>query len=206
MPSPNVEKTDIDQTYYHVYGRGKSRSNIFQADEDFVFFRQLFERYLSSVKNTDISSRKYPNFSGTVRLGCYCLMSNHFHLFIHQERSGEMARFMKCLLNSYARYFNHKYGLTGKLLESRYKASMIDDESYLIHISRYIHMNPVDWLSYKHSSLPDYIDGVDSDWLEKQIVLRGFSSKNDYLQFLHDYSQEKVSLAIAKSQLVEGSY
>ena len=69
-------------------------------------------------------------------------MPNHIHLLVYQHQPQAMAQFMRSVLTSYSRYFNKRYKRSGSLFESRYKASLISDDAYLEHISRYIHLNP----------------------------------------------------------------
>ena len=201
MPSKNILKIDIPDTYYHVYARGSSRRDIFLDPKDKQVFLNLFKRYLSPKNSLDRLGQPYPNYSKDIELLCYCLMDNHFHLLIYQVDQGFMSMLMRGIMTSYSRYFNKKYNQSGPLFESRYKASMIDADDYLTHITRYIHLNPKDWRKYDFSSLQYYTGKLTSDWLHPQKVLDLFASKTDYLEFVADYEDYKESLDNIKYQL-----
>lgn len=98
------------------------------------------------------------------------------------------------------RYFNEKYKRVGPLFQDRYKASHIFNESYLVHISRYIHLNPPDWRHWSFSSLPYYLGDAYADWVLPQ---RSKELVNNYLEFVQDYEDYKATLDIAKLEMVE---
>ena len=109
-----------------------------------------------------------------------------------------MGDFMKSILSSYTRYFNLKYKKSGKLFESTYKASMIDKQSYLEHITRYIHLNPRRWENYRQSSLSYYRDGNEPEWLKTEKILCQFASRDEYMSFVSDYEEMQDMLAAMK--------
>jgi len=165
MPSRNILKHYAPQSYYHIYARGSSKQKIFLEQADYKYFIKLFERYLSNKEQRSTTSEIYPNFKDRVEVLSYCLMTNHFHILLYQKSTDDMQKFMRSVMTSYSRYFNLKYKRTGALFESRYKASRIDSDSYLQHITRYIHLNPKNWKHYRHSSLKYYKDGKGPNWL-----------------------------------------
>jgi putative transposase len=103
-------------------------------------------------------------------------------------------------MTSYSRYFNKKYELSGALFESRYKASRISSDPYLMHISRYIHLNPTDWMAYPYSSIHAYFIRP-PEWLEPGRIIDLFSSLPAYANFLNDYVDYKKSLDTVKDEL-----
>jgi len=150
--------------------RGNSRQDIFFDDED----REMF---LSALADScDLHG---------VRLIAYVLMPNHFHLIMRTEKPN-LSEFMRQFLVTYTVRINRKWGRTGHVFQGRYKSLVIDEESYLLPLSRYIHLNPIrtedatysdgrtkiQYLkSYRWSSLPGYcfarerIKGADYSWL-----------------------------------------
>jgi len=114
-----------------------------------------------------------------------------------------MTQLMRCIMNSYGRYFNHKYKRSGSLYESRYKASLIDADNYLLHISRYIHLNPRYWLRYKYSSISHYLNNLDDEWLQKRRITELFHDAQDYRTFLEDYEDHKSMLEELKYVLAD---
>jgi len=201
MPSRNVIKIDIPNSYYHVYARGASRKTIFIEDEDFDYFLGLFHRYLSHEEATNSVGLPYEKLYGVVELLAYCLMGNHFHLLIYQKEEGAMPRFMRGVMTSYSRYFNKKYDQSGSLFETRYKASRISSDEYLMHISRYIHLNPDDWKKYPYSSVRSYQDGDGPDWLNDKRMLELFSSRKSYMDFIEDYKNIRDVYETIKHEL-----
>jgi REP element-mobilizing transposase RayT len=201
VPSRNVLKIDVDDCYFHVYARGVNRRTIFEAPEDFGVFLNLLKRYLSAQPARDSSGRLYPHLYGKVELLCYCLMDNHFHMLLYQQKAGAMPQLMRGVMTSYSRYFNATYSRSGPLFESRYKGSMVDNDAYLEHISRYIHLNPGSWRIYPYSSLAYFTGALHADWLRPERVLSMFGSAGDYLNFLRDYEGQKHILEDLKNQL-----
>lgn len=201
MPSRNVLKIDVSDHYYHVYARGSSRQEIFLSSEDYEYFLQLFRRYLSAEKIVDGAGKPYVKLFDDIEMLAYCLMRNHFHLLIYQHKEGSMQRLMRGVMTGYSRYFNHRYQRSGPLFESRYKASIVTSDSYLRHISRYIHLNPKSWQGYSHSSLPYYRDGITSDWLRPHRMLELFPSREAYVEFLADYESRRDILEGVKHEL-----
>ncbi|MBC7746747.1 transposase [Pedobacter sp.] len=201
MPSRNVIKIDVPHSYYHVYARGRGRQAIFRDDEDYRVFLNLFKRHLSIETVTDNYGKPYPHLRGSVELLCYCLMTNHFHLLIYQKDLGAMQRMMRGIMTSYSRYFNAKYDSSGSLFESRYKASRISTDAYLMHISRYIHLNPKDWLAHPYSSVHAYFGIGQPEWLQPERITELFASLPVYADFLYDYEDYKQSLEEIKYEL-----
>ena len=204
MPSKNVLKQDVAESYYHVYFRGGSRTRIFRDAADFEKLLQLFARYLSLAEVKNSAGLSFPNYYNKIELVAFCLMPNHVHLLLYQRQQGVMTEFMRGLLTSYSMYFNKKYKRSGPLFESRYKASLIDDDSYLEHITRYIHLNPRLWRDYEYSSLPYYLHQVTDEWINPSRIIELFSGPQEYLAFMEDYDKNKEMMDILKYQLANG--
>jgi len=112
---------------YHVMARGHERSPIYRDDED----RQRFLGDLARV----VEEMRFV-------VHAYCLMTNHYHMLI-ETPVANLAAGMHRLNARYSQAFNFRHGRTGHLLESRYKALVIEKESYLLELSRYVVLNPV---------------------------------------------------------------
>lgn len=111
-----------------------------------------------------------------------------------------MSRLMRGIMTSYSMYFNKKYVQSGALFESRYKASRISSDPYLLHISRYIHLNPKDWMAYPYSSIHSYFLGP-PEWLQPRRVVELFGSLPKYADFLNDTDDFTESLEIIEDEL-----
>ncbi|MES2970903.1 MAG: transposase [Patescibacteria group bacterium] len=203
MPSRNILRADAAESYYHVYARGASKQPIFLEKIDYRYFENLLTRYLSikPVKSKD--GVEYPHLTGQIELLAYCLMNNHFHILLYQIDTGAMTKLMRSVMTSYSRYFNLKYKRTGSVFESRYKASKIGAQSYLEHISRYIHLNPRYWRNYEYSSLQYYRDSKPPDWLKSEKILGMFASPESYMEFVADYEENKQMLSELKHELAD---
>jgi len=204
MPSRNVVKADIPNTYYHVYARGHGRMAVFRDDEDYRVFLNLIKRYLNIKVECDSYGIPYTNLHGRIELTCYCFMPTHFHLLLYQKNEHAMPRLMRGIMASYSRYFNKKYELSGALFETTYKASMIKADKYLMHISRYIHINPKNWRTYKYSSLPYYMGQRPPEWIKPKRILELFYSPEEYEIFIADYEDYKDMLDEIKHELADG--
>ncbi len=113
--------------FHHVINRGLERRTIFGDDSDYGRFLDLCGRLKERHK---------------VEILAYCLMPNHFHLFV-RNRLANLGRFMKDLNGEYTRGYNKRVRRVGPLFQGRYKAILIQGDAYALEVARYIHMNPV---------------------------------------------------------------
>ena len=197
MPSRNVIKVYVEDSYYHVYNRGVSKQAIFLDDADYIVFTGLLKRYLSPYIEKQANRVAYPSFAGDVSLMAHCLMPNHFHLLLHQKSRDGMKGLLKCLSVSYSMYFNKKYKHVGAVFQQRYRAVRIIEEAQFANISRYIHMNPDGYRTWRWSSLPYYIDSKTSSWL----VTDKLPDVGDYQKFLDDYRDKRHELRDIEDEL-----
>jgi putative transposase len=116
-----------DGAVYHVTLRGNERKAIFRDDQD-------RERYLFKLEE---SLQRYD-----VRLYLFCLMTNHVHMVLETPR-GNLSRFMQRFQTAYALYFNRRHKRSGHLWQGRFGASVVDEDEYILKLSRYVHLNPV---------------------------------------------------------------
>jgi len=204
MPARNTEREYAPQSYYHLYNRGVEKRKIFLDEDDYVMFLGLLKKYLSKENPTDKYGRLSGTYYGKLELLAYCLMPNHFHLLMYvEDEAKDITELMRRVCTSYTMYFNKKYTRVGHLFQGRFKASKISDESYLLHISRYIHMNPKDYKSWKFSSLPYYLDGWNAEWVKPAKIQQLFSTTDEYHGFLKDYEGEREALSELKYELAD---
>jgi putative transposase len=128
-------------------------------------------------------------------------MPNHFHFLLKQEKEFGISTFISNFTNSITKYFNTKHERSGPLFGGSFKSELIETDEQLIHVSRYIHLNPVTSLiirekdldSYPWSSLGEYLKVRENKIVDTQTVMSHFSSLESYRQFVHDqinYAQE----------------
>ena len=132
-------------------------------------------------------------------------MPNNVHLLVYQHQSGALSMFMRSLMTSYSRYFNSRHKRTGTLFESRYKASLISDDSLIWNISPAISiLNPKHWREYEYSSLPYYLQQVsDVVVCSRNVFVNIFPGPDEYLHFMEDYDENKKMLDILKRELAD---
>ncbi|MFZ2544427.1 MAG: transposase [Candidatus Saccharimonadales bacterium] len=201
MPIRNTIKQYDAPAYYHVYNRGALDSQIFLDDADRNKFLSLFARHLDPANDdTKTDGKVYEKYD--VELVAYCLMGNHFHLLLFQETDPTMiTQLMRSVATAYTMYFNHKYKRHGHLFQSVFKASHITDESYLLHITRYIHMNPRNYMRYQWSSISYYLGAKQPDWLRTDKI--NDMPPTAYKQFLRDYEGKREESELLKAMLVD---
>ncbi len=138
---------------HHVMQRGVDRQPIFRDEADYLAFLGWLRTAAKQYK---------------VAVHAYVLMENHVHLLLSPSDVDGLARMMQWVGRFYVPYFNHKYERVGTLWQGRFKASVIDSETYFMTCSRYIELNPVrakivaDPADYRWSSYAHHI-GVQSD-------------------------------------------
>ena len=148
------------------------------------------------------------NLFDEVDLLAFALMPNHIHILIKQGSRNGIIKFMRRLSTSYASYFNRKYKRIGTLFQSNYKAILVQSDEYLIHLSRYIHLNPlknknktsIDWRNF--SSYPYYLGEKNASWLKPSLILDNFKSINNlnpqeilsYQSFVEKYSEDQADI------------
>ncbi len=141
-------RIEYDGAWYHVMNRGAGRKSIFYNDHH----RALFLELLYEIHN------RYQ-----VEIHAYCLMGNHYHLLMRTQRPN-ISRAMRHLNGVYTQRYNALQRKDGALFRGRYKSILVEAESYLLRLSRYIHLNPVASIlvrvaeEYPWSSYVDYIN------------------------------------------------
>ncbi|HEY5601122.1 MAG TPA: transposase [Patescibacteria group bacterium] len=196
MPAKNSVKIYLENSYYHIYNRGAGKRKIFFDEEDYKVFVHYLKKYLD--KNSPYS------FFDKIRLLAYCLMPNHFHFLIYQSDKKGIVKLMRSLSISYAMYFNKKYKNSGTIFQGIYKAVLIDSDEQLIHLSRYIHLNPKEltsnWQKYLFSSYSSYLESTQLEWINPKPVLDFF--KRDKENFSYKSFVEKTDVGL-KEKLKE---
>jgi REP element-mobilizing transposase RayT len=134
-------RVEFPGAIYHVMLRGNWRHNIFKSDED-------RKRFLKRLKK---SADTY-----NTRIYFFCLMKNHAHLVVETPESN-ISRFMQSFTTGYTVYYNIRHNQAGHLFQGRFKAKLVDGDSYLLALSRYVHLNPVFTDSAKQLTLKERV-------------------------------------------------
>jgi len=191
MPSKNAVKKYVAGGCYHVYNRGVEKRPIFIDDQDYRTFLNILKIVLTPKEDLDNAEFiNITNKADSIDLISYCLMPNHFHFIVKQADETAMSEFMKIIMTAYVPYFNKRYKRVGSLFQGRYKAVLVDRDEYLSHLSRYIHMNPLEennnLKKYPYSSYKYYLSGSHPKWLRPLIVKDLFTSTEEYKRFVKD--------------------
>lgn len=216
----------VTNKIYHVINRSIGPIPIFQNQYNYRRFLNTMFYYQNtnaSIKFSDLinlsSAQKHKIIEQLkvkkafwVEIITYCLMPNHYHFLLKQLRENGIYNFIRLLSNSYSHFFNIKYNRKGSLFEGRFKAIRIETDEQLLHVSRYIHLNPYSsfivkdfksLFTYALSSLPEYLNKTKVNICNKEIILNQFSKIEDYKKFILNQADYQRSLQQIKHQLLE---
>jgi len=219
--------------YVHVYNRGNRKAEIVQSEQDEWRFMQALRFFNDSNSSQNILRnifgvlpisdtnklkrapesvfelgwpKNWPEKDPLVKILCYCLLPNHFHLLLKEIRKGGISKFMQKLGIGFTNYFNLKYGEVGRLFQGPYKGRTITDDLYLQYLSVYIQVINVLELfprglekalqnisealkfveKYPFSSYQDFIGLRKSLIIDKDILGEVFPTPEDYKGFVYD--------------------
>ena len=189
-------RIEFPGAWYHVMNRGRRGDDIFSNARDFESFVTIL------TESADLWQ---------VKIGAYCLMTNHYHLLVHTP-NGNLSRFMRHLNGIYTQKYNRLHGYDGQLFRGRYKAILVEEDNYLLELVRYIHRNPLraniveDLGQYSWSSHHDYLSAEKSKWLDKKFILQIFSHDHErsvkaYLDFIAKEDSEQICAFYEKKKL-----
>jgi putative transposase len=200
MPSRNTVKNYDTDSYYHVYNRGAGGQKLFIDNYDKRKFLSLLARYVTPKEDRDDTETNYPEYR--LEINAYCLMNSHYHLLVYQiEDRNALSGLMRSVSTAYSMYYNKKYKLHGHVTQSIFKASKINNDSYLMHITRYIHMNPRTFKTYAWSSIGAYLGFDHEEWLKPERTIT--MSVEEYEKFLDEYKGRKAELDELKQLLAD---
>ncbi len=174
-------KFQAGQTY-HLYNRGINRQRIFFCDENWGYFVKQLRHYFQ------------PELADIL---AYCLMPTHYHLMVTLKTDELSARLMQPFSVSYTKAINKQQGRVGPLFQGPFRAVWVDKDGYMMHLSRYIHLNPVaaglvtrpeDWA---FSSYRDYAGLRNGTLPMTDPVLAQFPSRQAYREFVESYCEQE---------------
>lgn len=197
MPRP--PRIQFPGACYHIIVRGNNKDAIFLSDDDRSRYLHLLRKYKASFE---------------LKIYAYCLMSNHVHLCLETPQ-GNLSKLMQELNTAYTKYFNIKHKRVGHVFQGRYKAFLVEKDSYLVELSRYIHLNPINagikekpW-RYAWSSCKDYVqvedksrtgELVDADFVLSQFAKHRLKQSVLYLRFLKDRMKDSAEMVLPVSK------
>ncbi len=159
-------RIEYPHAHYHVTCRGNDRRTIFRDDGDREAFLERLRRSLEIYE---------------VKLHCYVLMNNHFHL-VAETPKANLSEFMRHFNVAYTSFFNRRHRRTGHLYQGRFKAILIQPDAWLLELSRYVHMNPVRTPRLRRGIVPDQVGQL---WRYPWSSLGGYVSARRRQSWVH---------------------
>lgn len=216
----------VSGEYYHIYNRGINKQPIFLEIRDYKRALQLVEFYsfagpqfkyskflrLSTDERERVLNKLRSENKKLVKIICYTFMPNHFHFLLKQVKDGGISKFVGNFQNSYTRYFNVKHNKIGPLLQGQFKSVHIEDNTQLLHLTRYIHLNPFTsyvvkeisgLVNYPWSSYSEYVGESTNNVCNKEIILSQFTDQKNYQSFVMDRASYQRELDRIKHLVME---
>lgn len=210
--------------YYHAFSRSISKYIVFNNAEDYsrvieilnlyryANFSYKYSKYIQLDAQTQINlaeSLKSKN-DLLVEIVAYCIMPTHIHLVLKQIHNDGISHYMAKVLNSYSRYFNVKHKRNGPLWAGRFKSVLISNDNQLLHLTRYIHLNPTSadivknpdqwpYSSYTEYTSPDFA-GTKICNCKNLIDTTG----KEYKKFVLDRKDYQKQISLIKKLLIDG--
>ena len=186
-------RIEYEGAFYHITARGNERRKIYFGKADY----EKFTSYLRDAQD------KYGYL-----LHCYVLTGNHYHLLIETPQ-GNMSKLMHFINSSYTTSINRKRKRSGHLFQGRYKAILVDRDSYLLELSRYLHLNPVRANivakpeDYPYSSYRSYISKSNETLVSHELILEMVSANKrnapkHYKDFVENASTKELENPLTK--------
>ena len=194
-------RIEFEGALYHITSRGNAREAIYKNDEDRAEF-------LSLLNNTCNRFDWYCH--------AYCLMDNHYHLLIETNRPS-LSKGMKHLNGTYTQFFNRSHKRVGHIYQGRFKGILVEKESYLLELSRYIVLNPVrarmvrtakdwQWSSYRATAGISIAHScLTTDWLLSGFCNQRKSAQHAYREFIQKGRNQPSPWENLKNQIYLGS-
>jgi len=216
----------VTNQIYHVLNKGIASQPVFLNKRDYnralqtIFYYQnkefplKYSRFLelSNKRRLKILEKLKTQRKFLVEIIAFCLMPNHFHLLLKQIINEGISNFISNFTNSYTRYFNTKRERKGPIFQGKFKAIRIENDEQLLHVSRYIHLNPYTSFivksakeieNYPYSSFTKYLEKASAEFCDKKIILDQFKNLASYKKFVLDQADYQRKLEIIKHLLLE---
>ncbi|HBU69442.1 MAG TPA: hypothetical protein DEE98_03555 [Elusimicrobia bacterium] len=170
----------VNESVYHVFSRSIAGYRVLNNEDEYQRLKDViryykkekpevrFARYLKLSQEDKLSiDNKHQGREHIVEIISYCFMPTHLHLILRQKKENGISKYVGNILNSYTKYFNTKHGRKGPLWEDRFKSIRVENDEYLLHLTRYIHLNPTtaalverpeEWLA---SSYKEFLGSTD---------------------------------------------
>lgn len=202
---------------YHIFNRSVGRQPIFLTDKhykraleviNFYSFHKPSIRFslyhkLPKEQREEFLKNLQEKGKKLVEWLAYCLMPNHFHFLVRELEDNGISNLLRNFQNSYAKYFNTREERSGALFQAMFKEVRVETDEQLIHLVRYIHLNPYtaylvkelrEIEGYKWSSFREYVSNKNNGLVYTSEILRYFPSLKDFRQFTLDQANYQRKL------------
>ena len=179
----------FDDNFYHVYNRGAHQALICFSEENYEYCLRLVTKYAARYHISIIA---------------YCMMPNHYHFLLQQEAGGSVSRFLQTTFNAYTQAVNKQRDMHGTLFESRGKGVLVDSDRHLLHLIRYIHLNPVEAglvnrpEKWKYSDYMDWISHNETNPAAEELRKSFFQNGQEYKRFVEEFQRDKETQIISR--------
>lgn len=207
---------------YHIYNRSISKESIFYSIRHLSKVKETIDYYrfsqrlrLSKFKALPVALKKeyYEAFiikPPIVEIYAFAIMPNHYHFLLKQNQDKGIVTFISNFQNSYAKFYNLKNDRSGGLFQKPFKGKRIEDDEQFIHVSRYIHLNPVtsyliefdELRNYSWTSFNNYRHDIKS-FVNTETILSNFKNKEEYQKFISNQVDYQRTLALMKDLILE---
>lgn len=211
---------------YHLFNRSIARQPILTRSRDLQRFLEVIDFYrfsrppqryshynrLPMEQKGQLLDALYKSGEHLIDILAFAVMPNHFHLLAKQLRENGIKLFMSQIQNSYAKYYNQKYGRSGALFQEMFKAVRIETDEQLLHTVRYIHLNPItsyvikdpgELEKYPWTSFIDYLGKRQLALLSTDMVISHFPNPNILKEFTLNQVDYQRTLGSIKHLLME---
>lgn len=213
-----IKPTYINDGVYHIYNRGVAKQDIFNNQRDYDRFMQTLSFFLEARPNQKLSLTDPENLKiilsspvsdPLVEILAFCLMPNHFHILARQIKDKGVSTFAQRVFDSYTRYYNTKHDRVGTIYQGNFKAVQIENDEQLLHVSRYVHLNPYvnniidNPNDYKWSSCKQYAESKDNRICNTSFILSMLNNSQIYNDFVIDYAEYARDASFIKKFVFE---
>lgn len=174
----------VSGNIYHIYNRGINKMPIFVNPENYAYLLHKVKQLLSELPITILA---------------YCLMPNHYHFVLIQDGDIPISKFIQRLFQTYTQAFNTQQKRKGPLFEGRFCHAHVDQDEYVIHLCRYVHLNPVtaglvsspeEWL---YSNYLEWIEARSGTLVNREFIRQFFPTPGAYATFVQEHITQKKS-------------
>jgi len=218
---PKRETILANEEIYHIFTKSIAGFKIFNSHDDFIRMLNTLIFYragktsckLSLYLKRGVSANSKPGMEfgsrDIVEIIAYCIMPTHIHLILKQIKNNGISDYMNLILKSYSKYFNKKHERNGPLWESRFKNVLVETDEQLLHLSRYIHLNPsTAYLvnapaNWEFSSYKEYLGKVGENERICNFLSYLYMNASSYENFVEDFIDYERNISKIKHLVLD---